>query len=126
MNNWKVGSIGNCLKIKGSLLTHFTPSAQGKQLRVVQWSEHSSPTPMCPGFKHPYRRHIWLTFVVGSLPAPRGFSPGTPVFPSPQKPTLPNSNSNLERMVIFKRVLTGYTRDSRFFRAEISLLYLNS
>ena len=23
--------------------------------------------------------------------APRGFSPGTPVFPSPQKPTLPNS-----------------------------------
>ena len=25
--------------------------------------------------------------------APRGFSPGTPDFPSPQKPTLPNSNS---------------------------------
>ena len=25
--------------------------------------------------------------------APRGFSPDTPVFPSPQKPTLPNSNS---------------------------------
>ena len=25
--------------------------------------------------------------------APRGFSLGTPVFPSPQKPTLPNSNS---------------------------------
>ena len=24
---------------------------------------------------------------------PTGFSPGTPVFPSPQKPTLPNSNS---------------------------------
>ena len=23
--------------------------------------------------------------------APRGFSPGTPVFPSPQKPTFPNS-----------------------------------
>ena len=30
--------------------------------------------------------------LVLSLP-PRGFSPGTPVFPSPQKPTLPNSNS---------------------------------
>ena len=26
--------------------------------------------------------------------APRGFSPGTPVFPSPQKPTFPNSNSS--------------------------------
>ena len=25
--------------------------------------------------------------------APRGFSSGTPVFPSPQKPTFPNSNS---------------------------------
>ena len=25
--------------------------------------------------------------------APRGFSPGTPVFPSPKKPTFPNSNS---------------------------------
>ena len=25
--------------------------------------------------------------------APRGFPPGTPVFPSPQKPTFPNSNS---------------------------------
>ena len=25
--------------------------------------------------------------------APRGFSPGTLVFPSPQKPTFPNSNS---------------------------------
>ena len=25
--------------------------------------------------------------------APRGFSPGTPVFPSPQKPTFSNSNS---------------------------------
>ena len=25
--------------------------------------------------------------------SPRGFSPGTPVFPSPQKPTIPNSNS---------------------------------
>ena len=25
--------------------------------------------------------------------APRGFSPRTPVFPSPQKPTFPNSNS---------------------------------
>ena len=35
---------------------------------------------------------MWVEFAVGSLYlAPRGFSPGTPVFPSPQKPTLPNS-----------------------------------
>ena len=35
---------------------------------------------------------IWPGLLVLSL-APRGFSPGTPVFPSPQKPTLANSNS---------------------------------
>ena len=30
--------------------------------------------------------------------APRGFSPGTPVFPSPQKPTFPNSNSTRNQL----------------------------
>ena len=33
----------------------------------------------------------WVEWVLFS--APRGFSPGTPVVPSPQKPTFPNSNS---------------------------------
>ena len=35
--------------------------------------------PMWPGFDSRSRRHMWVEFVV----APRGFSPGTPVFPSP-------------------------------------------
>ena len=35
----------------------------------------------------------------------RGFSPGTPVFPSPQKPTLPNSN--LTRNRVDKEPLCG-------------------
>ena len=30
--------------------------------------------------------------------SPRGFSPGTPVFPSPQNPTFPNSNSIRNRV----------------------------
>ena len=30
--------------------------------------------------------------------APRGFSPGTPVFPSPQNPTFPNSSSIRNRV----------------------------
>ena len=34
-----------------------------------------------------------LSLLLVLLSAPRGFSPGTPVFPSPQKPTLPNSHS---------------------------------
>ena len=34
-----------------------------------------------------------VEFVIGFLLAPRGFSPGTPVFTSSQKPTCSNSNS---------------------------------
>ena len=49
--------------------------------------------PMWPGFNSRRRRHMWVEFVVGSLPCSKRFSPRTSVFPSPQKPTLPNSNS---------------------------------
>ena len=42
--------------------------------------------PMWPGFKSRRPRHMWVEFA-------GGFSPGTPVFPSPEKPTFPNSNS---------------------------------
>ena len=45
-----------------------------------------------PGFKsRRRRRHMWVLslLLVLSL-SPRGFSPGAPVFPSPQKPTFPN------------------------------------
>ena len=34
-----------------------------------------------------------LSLLLVLVLAPRGFSPGTPVFPSSQKPTFPNSNS---------------------------------
>ena len=34
-----------------------------------------------------------LSLLLVLVLAPRGFSPGTPVFPSPQKPTFLNSNS---------------------------------
>ena len=49
--------------------------------------------PVWPGFDSRTRCHLWVEFVVGSLLAPRGFSPGTPLFPSPQKPTFLNFNS---------------------------------
>ena len=42
---------------------------------------------MWPGFKSRRRRHIWVEFVVGSLPCYEGFFPGTSVFSSPQKLT---------------------------------------
>ena len=37
-----------------------------------------------PGLISRARRHVWVEFVCLSS-APRGFSPGIPVFPSPQK-----------------------------------------
>ena len=53
-----------------------------------------SPPSNVARFDSRTRRHMWVEFVVGSRPsAPRGFSPCSPVFLSPQKPTFPNSNS---------------------------------
>ena len=50
--------------------------------------------PMWPGFDSRTRRHMWvdLSFSLVLVLLPSGFSPGTPVFPSPKKPTLLNSN----------------------------------
>ena len=40
-----------------------------------------------------------LSLLLVLFSAPRGFSPGTPVFPSPQKPTFLNSNSTRNAQV---------------------------
>ena len=51
--------------------------------------------PMWPVFDSRTLRAAYLVeFVVGSRHCSDGFfSPGTPIFPSPQKPTILNSNS---------------------------------
>ena len=46
-----------------------------------------------PGWNPGFDSTCWLSLLLVLSFAPRGFSPGTLVFPSPQKPTLPNSNS---------------------------------
>ena len=56
-------------------------------------SERTRLPPMCPRFDSRTRRHMWIEFVIGSLPCSKGFSPGSPVFLPPQKPIFPNSNS---------------------------------
>ena len=48
-----------------------------------------------------------LSFFLASLLCFERFSPGTPVFASPQKPTFPNSNSILEYTDISERVLVN-------------------
>ena len=45
--------------------------------------------------------------------APRGFSPGTPVFPSPQKPTFPESNSTRDQ--VDEEPLCGYATSKSLF-----------
>ena len=46
-----------------------------------------------PGFKSQFQRHMWVDFVVGSLLCSERFFSGYSGFPSPQKPTFPDSNS---------------------------------
>ena len=62
--------------------------------------------PMWPGFKSRCRRHMWVEFVVG-------FSPGTPVFPAPQKPTFSNSNST--RNQVHEEPLYGCATSNSLF-----------
>ena len=49
--------------------------------------------------------------------APRGFSPGPPVFPSPQKPTFPNSNST--RNQVDEEPLCGFATSKSLFIYEV-------
>ena len=53
--------------------------------------------------------------------APRGFSPGTPVFPSPQKPTFPNSNST--RNQVDEEPLCGCATSKSLFIYSFIYIY---
>ena len=55
--------------------------------------------------------------------APRGFSPGTPVFPSPQKPTFPNSNST--RNQVDEEPLCGCATSTSFLFRYLLLVFIN-
>ena len=66
---------------------------------------------------------IWgLSLLLVLSFAPRGFSPGTPVFPSPQKPTFPNSNST--RNQVDEEPLCGCATSKSLFILFIYLFYL--
>ena len=67
--------------------------------------ERASLPPMWPGFKSRLRLHMWVEFVVGSLPCSERFFSGYSTFPSPQKPAFPNSNST--RNQVDKEPLCG-------------------
>ena len=76
--------------LRNNLQQHETRVKQGSK----GWrSSESTRLPMWPGYKSRRRRHMWVEFVVGSLIFSERFFSGNPDFPSPQKPTIPNSNS---------------------------------
>ena len=56
----------------------MTSSYDGEQ--GWQSGESTRLPPMWLGFDSPYRRHMWVEFVVGFLLPSTGFSPGTLVF----------------------------------------------
>ena len=59
--------------------------------RVAQWCPASQ---QCGPSSNPGADAIsGLSLLLVLSFAPKGFSPGTPVYPSPQKPIFPNSNS---------------------------------
>ena len=78
------------------MVTQFMSRSCGRQREGKEsfeeqgWrsGESTHLPPMWAGFDSWTRRHMWVLVL-----APRGFFPDTPVFPSPQKPTLLNSNS---------------------------------
>ena len=55
--------------------------------------EHSPPTNVGPGSIPRLGVICGLSLLLVLVLSPRGFSPGSSVFPSPQKQTFPNSNS---------------------------------
>ena len=75
------------------LQPYFSQSNDYTREQVWRSGESARLPPMWPGFDSLTRRHMWVEFVVGSRPCSEGFSPGTPVFLRPQKPTFANSNS---------------------------------
>ena len=68
----------NCLLSVFDIATlHFSEKYMGEQ----GWrsGESARLPPLWPGFDSRTRRHMWVEFVVGSLPCSEGFSPGSPV-----------------------------------------------
>ena len=75
----------------------------GKSTRLHQWGLGLNPC---------VETICGLSLLLVLSLAPRGFSLGTAVFPSPQKPTLPNSNS----------ILNARTRLNEFIRTPKCLV----
>ena len=75
-------------------------------LREQGWrsGESTRLPPMWPGFKSRHRRHMWVEFVVGSLPCSERFFSRYSGFPLSSKTNTSKFQFDLERTDTFKRV----------------------
>ena len=74
-------------------------------LREQGWSSESTRLPpMWPGFKSQRLCHMWVEFVVGSLPCSERFFSGYSGFPLSSKTNISKFQFDLERTDTFKRV----------------------
>ena len=86
---------------------------------VSALASHQSGLGSNPGVNAIFGLSLWLVLSL----APRGFSPGTPVFPSPQKPTFPNSNST--RNQVDEEPLCGCATCKSLFILFCFILFVN-
>ena len=72
----------------------------------AEWrsGESARLIPMWPGFNSRRRRHMWVEFVVGSLPCSKRFFSGYSGFPLSSKTNTSKFQFDLERTNTFKRV----------------------
>ena len=77
-----------------------------------------------PGSNHGVDAICGLSLLLVLSLAPRGFSPGTPVFLSPQKPTFPNSNST--RHQVDEEPLCGCATCKSLFIYFIYFIYMRN
>ena len=71
-----------CVTSPNKFYKGYCPVSHGEQGWHSGESTHLPP--MWPRFDSRSRRHMWVEFIVGSHPCPKGFPPGTLVFLPPQ------------------------------------------
>ena len=110
-----------------SLVSLFQGNGTGDDAVVKALASHHCG----PGSNPSIKTMCGLSLLLVLSFPPRGFSPGTPVFPSPQKPTFPNSNYT--RNQVDKEPLCGCATSKSLFiylfiyhLRRLSEFYLNS
>ena len=91
----------------------------------ISWWGHSPPTNVAQVWFPHSPSYVGNEFVLGSHPCSKRFSLGTPVFPSPQKPTFPNANSTLEVSpisILCKIPLTPKESDFFFLFMRVTII----